>query len=109
MITAIAIDEIAVVTGLPRVDRQIAAGGRDAGRAARIRSGVAVASAVVAVLARVHHRVTATRQRAVAAARVGQGVAVASARVAWSFLLERLPSQTDPTAEILRLKGLNHV
>lgn len=34
---------------------------------------------------------------------------LASARVAWSFLLERLPSQTDPTAEILRLKGLNHV
>lgn len=28
---------------------------------------------------------------------------------AWSFSLERLPSQTDPTSEILRLKDLIHV
>lgn len=34
---------------------------------------------------------------------------LASVAAAWSFSVERLPSQTDPSAEILRLKGLNHV
>jgi 16S rRNA (guanine527-N7)-methyltransferase len=34
---------------------------------------------------------------------------LATAAAAWSFAVERFPSQTDPSAEILRLKGLNHV
>ena len=34
---------------------------------------------------------------------------LASATPAWSFSLERLPSQTDRSAEILRLRGLTHV
>ena len=34
---------------------------------------------------------------------------LATVSAAWSFSLERLPSQTEPSAEILRLKDLNHV
>jgi 16S rRNA (guanine527-N7)-methyltransferase len=34
---------------------------------------------------------------------------LASARRAWSFSLDRFASGTDPNAQILRLKGLNHV
>jgi len=34
---------------------------------------------------------------------------LAAARLTWSFSIERLPSQTDPSAEILRLKDLHHV
>ncbi len=34
---------------------------------------------------------------------------LAAVGAAWSFSVERLPSQTDPVAEILRLKGLHHV
>ena len=34
---------------------------------------------------------------------------LASAAASWSFSVERLPSITDATAEVLRLKGLKHV
>lgn len=34
---------------------------------------------------------------------------LATAAATWSLPVERLPSQTDSTAEILRLKGLSHV
>ena len=34
---------------------------------------------------------------------------LASAAATWSFSVERLPSITDATAEVLRLKGLKHV
>jgi 16S rRNA (guanine527-N7)-methyltransferase len=34
---------------------------------------------------------------------------LASAAATWSFSVERLPSTTDTTAEVLRMKGLKHV
>jgi 16S rRNA (guanine527-N7)-methyltransferase len=34
---------------------------------------------------------------------------LAAATAAWSFSAERLPSRTSATAEVLRVKGLNHV